>query len=203
MASACPYPHQLNTLVPTNSSSPSLQPAMEEGTFSPAAHTTTGLPDATLRRTGCFDKREAGEGGRAQKSLPPALRHTETGQAGYCPGRRPLPGASGSEPEAVPSASDLEGGEQAETSASLNQVDYSQSLPLELGRVVPCTSLAQLLPSFSAQLQRVLPEAPRGPPAHLLGLQRSCPYLCPGGLRGDGPGASISVIPWKVGDRES
>jgi hypothetical protein len=58
-----------------------------------------------------------GRGSDVRPSL--SKTHTELELARHCPGRLPLPGTSGSEPETVPSASILEGQERDELSASL------------------------------------------------------------------------------------
>lgn len=100
-------------LGPAKALSPSSpQRSMEEGTFRPAIHTAVRLPDATLLFSVPGVGPAWGEGAWL-RSIPPSLRHTEPELAGHCPGRRPLRGTPGSEAEAVPSASILDGQEKS------------------------------------------------------------------------------------------
>lgn len=117
--------------------------------------------------------------GVAQKSVPPSLRHG-AGESRLLPRSMTPPGDLGKGTRGgPPSASVLEDLERAETSASLKPRRALLSIPPpEFGRVVPCTSLAQLLPSSSAQLKRVFPEAPRGPPGPPVRTHRGDAFTC-------------------------
>lgn len=146
---------------------------------------------------------EGREGGGAQKSVPPSLRHAELEQAGHCPSPRPFPGTSGGEPGAVPSASVLEGRERAGTSASLKPRARLSVPPLgaPAGHPPhqPCPA-----PPF---LRRSTPVHPSGGPER---PTRPTCLACRGGaltcaLLGYGvmePCAFVSVMPCKAGGPE-
>lgn len=175
----------------------------EEGIFSPAIHTTTGLPDATLCSPGCLDRREAGRGWGGSEVDPSLSKTHGAGESRLLPKSMTPPGGLRKRTRGgPPSASVLEDRERAETSASLKPRRALLSIPppgVRAGSPLhqPCPA-----PSF---LLRSTPTSPSGGPERptrptCSDPQRRCPYLCPGGLRDDGPGASVSVIPCKTGD---